>query len=182
MNRETISQVDESVCFYSELSDTLGEILGILGVYGHLEVRSARARGISREFVSGSVHDGRYQTDWMVNNAENIRAQLEETAVFLSELDLKDPNQIILIIRITIESGLRGQVVISRSISEKAIGVLYATIRQPQKFRVIAIKIPGSKVTEQSAFLEYIAILTGSKTQLQLLGASLEKVEFEDLG
>ena len=153
-----------------------------MGIYGHLDIRSGRTRGIEREFVSGSVYEGGFHTALMVNDAENIRAQIEETAVFLSDLEIKEPDQIIQVVRVAAESGVRGLVVISRSISEKATGVLYAASRQPQKFKAIPIKTPGVSATEQRAFLEDIAVLTGGKTHLEILGDSPENTRFEDLG
>lgn len=181
-NRETITQVAESVCFDPELSSVLGEILDITGVYGQVDIRSGRSRDITREYVGGTVYEGGFHTNLMVNDKENVRAQLENPAIFLSDLAFSSTEDVIPIVRAAAEAGLPGIVIVCRSISDAATGILYAASKNPDKFKALAVKTPGMKVSEQSAYLEDFGVLTGAKPYLQIFTDNAKNVNSSDLG
>lgn len=72
--------------------------------------------------------------------------------------------------------------IVARTISDKAIGVLTAASRNPQRFKALPVKTPGMGLQKQSAFLEDLAILTGGRAYLQLLGDSTQNFKAEYLG
>ena len=181
-DRDTIAQVAESVCFDPELSGILGEIFDIVGVYGQVDIRSGRSREITREYVGGTIYSSGFHTQSMVNDPEYVRAQLEETAIFLSDFEIEEPEAIIPIVRAAIELGETSLVIVARTISDKAIGVLSAASRKPQQFKALPVKTPGTGLQKQSAFLEDLAILTGGQPYLQLLGDSPQNFKAEALG
>ena len=180
--RDMITRVAASVCFDSELPKLIGEIFDIVGVFGQVDIRSARTRHSSREYVGGIIFDGGFHTQLMVNDPEYVRAQLEETAIFLSDLEIQEPEKVIPIVRAAIEAGETGLVIVARSISDKAIGVLSAASRNPQRFKALAVKTPGTGLQQQHAFLEDLAILTGGRAYLELLGESTQNFNPEALG
>ena len=181
-DRETITQVAESTCFDPELSKVLGEIFDIMGVYGQVDIRSGRTRDTTREYVSGTIYEDGFHSQSMVNNPENVRAQLENTAVFLSDLEIKESDEIVPVIRAAIQAGETGLVVVCRSISDQAIGVLTGVSRDPARFRALAVKTPGMGAIKQSAFLEDLAVLTGGRAVLQASGESSKNITADVFG
>ncbi len=181
-DREIIAQVANSVCFDPELSKILGEIFDITGVYGQVDIRSGRSREITREYVSGTVFESGFHTQLMVNDPEYVRAQLENPAIFLSDLEIKEPDEIIPVLRAAIEAGETGLVIVARSISDKAIGVLSAASRNPQRFKALAVKTPGTGLQKQSAFMDDLAVLTGGQANLQVLAESTQNFRPDALG
>jgi len=181
-DEETIAQVAQSVCLDAELSNVLGGIFNIIGVYGQIDIRSGRTRDIEREYVGGTIYDGGYHTQMMINVHENVRAQTENPSIFLSDLEIEEPSEIITVLRVAAEAGLPGVVVVCRSISDEAVGVLMKASQNPTVFRALAVKTPGNTVSDQSAFLEDLGVLTGGKPTLQIASGSTENLCVEDLG
>jgi chaperonin GroEL len=182
-DRETITQVAESVCFDPELSNVLGEIFDITGVYGQVDIRTGRSRGIEREYVMGTIYDDSgFHTQLMVNNPEKVRAQLESPAIFLSDLEIKDADEIVPVVRAAIHAGEKGLVVVCRSISEQAIGVLTGVSRDPERFKALAVKTPGMGAIKQAAFLEDLAVLTGGRLMTQSSGETTKNFSVDDFG
>lgn len=180
--RETIAEVAESVCGDPELAEVLGEIFSIMGIYGQVEVRSGKSRGIEREYVSGTYFESGLHNQLMVNDHENVRAQIENPSIFLSDLEIKKASDIIPVIRVAAEAGMPGLVVVCRSISDEAVGILMRASQNPDRFKAMAVKTPGNKVTEQDAFLEDLAILTGGKAYLRATADSFQNIRLDDLG
>ena len=85
-----------------------------MGVYGQVDIRSGRSREITREYVSGTIYEDGFHTNLMINNPENVRAQLEKPAIFLSDLEIKEPDEIVPVVRAAIQAGETGLVVVCR--------------------------------------------------------------------
>jgi chaperonin GroEL len=180
--QETIAQVAESVCVDAELSQVLGEIFDIVGPYGQIEIRSGRTRNIEREYVSGTFFESGLHTQVMVTDHENVRAQVENAAIFLSDLDIKAGMELVPVVRAAIDAGYAGLVVMCKSISDDAIGVLMKVSQNPQRFRAMAVKTPGNKLTAQAAYLEDLSTLTGGKPYIQIAADSAQNIQTEHLG
>ncbi len=181
--QQTIAQIAESVCADLELAQALGEIFDIVGPYGQIEIRSGRSRGIEREYVSGTFFESGLHTQTMVNDHENVRAQVEDAALFLSDLDIKTGREMIPVVKAAIDAGLPGLAVMCRSISDDAIGVLMkVSAANPARFRALAVKTPGNKLTAQAAFLDDLAILTGGQPYLQAAGHTTQNFRAEHFG
>jgi len=54
--------------------------------------------------------------------------------------------------------------------------------RNPEKFQVIAVKTPGSTLTDQMAAMQDLAILTGGRAFTKSAGQSFDDITPEDLG
>ncbi len=180
--KETIAQVAESVCADPELSQVLGEIFDIVGPYGQIEIRSGRTRGVEREYVSGTFFESGLITQVMVNDHENVRAQVEDTAIFLSDLEIKEGLELVPVVRAAIDAGYKGLVVMARIIPEDAIGVLMKVSQNPERFKAMAVKTPGNKASDQAAFLEDLSILTGGKAYVDAAAASTQNIQPEHFG
>ncbi|MEN8241610.1 MAG: TCP-1/cpn60 chaperonin family protein [Chloroflexota bacterium] len=181
--REMIAQLAESVCFDPELSKVLGEIFDILGVYGQVDIRSGRSREIEREYVSGTIYgDSGYHAKLMINNIESLRPQLENPAIFLSDFEINDPDELVPVVRAAIEAGESGLVVVCRTISEEASGVLMSVSKDPQRFKALAVKTPGIGEINQSAFVEDLAVLTGGRALFQAGGETTQSFKMENFG
>jgi chaperonin GroEL len=182
-DRKTITQVSESVCFDPELSNVLGEIFDIMGVYGQVDIRSGRSRDITREYVNGTIYnEAGFHTQFMVNDPEYVRAQLETPAIFLSDFEINETDQILPVVRAAIKAGETGLVVVCRKISDQAIGVLTGVSRDPERFKALAVKTPGMGAIKQAAFLEDLAVLTGGRAVEQVTGETTENFKADAFG
>ena len=181
-DRHTIAQVAESVSFDPELSGVLGEIFDIMGVYAQVDIRSGRSRDITREYVGGTIFEGGFHSQLMVNDPERVRARLDTPAIFLSNLEINTSEELVPLIQQALENGYTGLVVMARAFSDQAIGTLTTASRDPRRFNALAVKTPGNGLQEETAFLEDLAVLTGGRAFLQILADSPKKVHPEELG
>jgi chaperonin GroEL len=182
LEKKIITQVAESVCFDPGLAQALGDIFDIMGVYGQIDIRSGQSREISREFVIGNVMEGGFHSSTMINDPEKLRVYLENPAIFLSDLEIKESVEILPILKASIENGYSALIVVARTISEEALGVLYAASKNPQRFLAYGVKIPGANIGQQSVYLEDLAVLTGSNLYLKVTNSNPAAVQPQDLG
>jgi chaperonin GroEL len=118
----------------------------------------------------------------MINDPGNVRAYLEEPAIFLSDLDIKEPNEIIPVLRAALDAGFSGLVIIARAISDEVVGILHTTSRKPERFTTFGVKTPGISLSEQIAYLDDLAILTGGRPYLQVVADHPKNIRPEHFG
>jgi chaperonin GroEL len=176
-----LAKIAEAICSDPPLAKILGEIFDIIGEYGRLEVRTGSSRALEREYVAGSYWDSSLLSRYMVTDQARQRAELENAAILISDLDLQDPHDLVPVLTAAMQAGVESLVIMARTVSDRAIGILLANQKAPQ-FRVMAIKAPGTTVDDVSAALEDLAVLTGGRPCVAAAGDTLERAKLQDLG
>jgi chaperonin GroEL len=181
--KEDLGKLAARICGHEELGELLGEIFDVIGEYGRLEIRSSRSRRYSREYVEGMYWDGGLLSRSMITDVARQRAELENAAVLITDLDVEDPRALIPTLSICVKSGIEALAIIARSMSDVAVGMLLANKKQQKiKLDVLAAKTPGSTVDAQRAALMDMAVLTNGRALHQSAGDTLRKVKPADLG
>jgi chaperonin GroEL len=179
--REMLAHIAETICYDPELSEMLSEIFDIVGEYGQVDIRSGPSRDLERQYIEGMMIDRGLQSVVLIRDSIRKRTDLVDASILLSDFDYKEASEIIPIIQDAYSSGVHGLMIVCKSISEKAISVLTAANRNPEKFTAIAVNCP-IEVNAQAVWLQDIGILTGARPFLKAFGDRPETVTLSGLG
>jgi chaperonin GroEL len=157
--KEKLAQIAESICYDPPLAKLLGEIFDIIGEYGRLEVRSGRSRELEREYVEGMYWDkSGVVSRQMISDHKELRTQMEDAAVLISNLEIEDPRQLMIVLAKALETRVKKLMIVANNLSDNAIAVLMQASKDPEKFQAIAVKAPGINIHDQTAALEDLAV------------------------
>lgn len=175
-----LTQFAYSVCGDRELAEMLGEIFDIIGEYGRLEVRTGQGRHLEREYVEGMYWDSSPLHREMVLAGGLLRADLNEPAILISDLDINDVQQLVPVLAETAAAGSTSLLIVAAGLSDEAMSLLLAN-NAAGKLKSVAVKTPGVGLAMRSA-LEDLALLTGGRAFLAAAGDSLASFRPADLG
>ncbi|MDI9547217.1 MAG: TCP-1/cpn60 chaperonin family protein [Chloroflexota bacterium] len=168
--KERLAQAAYTVCQDAELSDLLGEIFDIVGEYGRLEIREDSGRGLEREYVEGMYWEKGLLSRELIADWTRVRSELEDAAVFISDLSLREPEDLLPILVCALKNERRRLLIIANEISDSAMSLLLANNRKPEEFQVLAVHTPGHGAEEQAWFLTDAAILCGGRPYIREAG------------
>ena len=180
--KKELAQIAESICYDPPLAKMLGEIFNIVGEYGRLEIRSGRSREIKREYVEGMYWQSGVVSRQMVDAANKFKAEMENAAILISNLELKDPRQLLFVANKVRRAEINRLLVMANEISEDVAAIVVGISREPEKFQAVAVKTPGVAMGDQIAAMEDLAILTGGRQIVRAAGHTLDNVKLDDLG
>jgi chaperonin GroEL len=179
--REKLSGLAETICYDPPLARMLGEIFDIIGPYGNLDVRSGRSRDLEREYIEGMYWAGGIYSREMITHAALGRAQLEDAAILISDLEATEPQDLFPLLEAAIQSGMKALFIVLDSISDRALSVLLLKSNR-EKIQVVAVKSPASRDDVRRTALEDLAVLTGGQVYHRASGYALKNVSIQDLG
>jgi chaperonin GroEL len=179
-SQKEIADLAESLCYDYELAVMLGEIFDIVGENGEVDVRKGRGRNLERDFIEGSFYTGGVISTVFSAGEPNQRVDLENCAVFISDLDFKEVENIVPVIDCAYRAGIRSLAVVGKEMSDKVISVLQ-NARRKTGFHVIGVKAPDV-LAGQPVLLQDIAILTGGQVFTRETGNGAVNVKEEDFG
>lgn len=179
--KQRLAGLARTICYDDELSAMLGEIFDVIGAYGRLEVRKGSGRELIREYVEGMYWDGGMLSREMSNTEYGMRANLENAAILISDLEINDPEQLLPLLQLAVQNNIKQMLLVSKTLSEKAMGILLAKPNR-ERIYVAAVKTPGYGPEQQQSAMEDLAILTGGRVLAKATGATMENVQMEDLG
>ena len=179
--QEQLARVAETVCYDPPLAEMLGEVFEVVGEFGRVEIRAGRSRELEREYVEGMYWERGVLSRDMIADWEQVRTDLEEPAILISDLDIKDPRQLLPPIAMAIQAKYRSLLIMVGDMSESAIGLLLAN-KHPEKLRVVAVRTPGYGKEQQAWVLQDLAVLTGGRAFAQVAGDSFSRMRPEDFG
>lgn len=179
--KEKFAQVARSICHEPDMAKHLGEIFDIIGEYGVLDIRTGRGREFQREYVEGMYWPGALLSRQFVTDPARGRAELENAAILISDLDVSDPRDLIPALNAAIKAEIKTLLLVARSISDLAVHLLQ-TEKTREKIHVVAAKTPYMSLTAQAAALQDLAVLTGGRPVLGKAGQTLRDAQLEDLG
>jgi chaperonin GroEL len=178
---EALTRVASGVCGDPGLSRLLGEIFDIIGEYGRIELRTARGRDLEREYVEGVYWSGGAVSREMTVGKPANRAEMEEPRILVSDLELKEPADIIPALVVARQAGVRNLFIIARNFADPVISTILVN-RKPGEFDILAVKTPGLGVSDVKGALEDLSYLTGGRIFSKQGGESLERIQADDLG
>src|SRR5690606_20559333 len=96
-----------TICYDDELAKMLGEIFDIIGAYGRLEVRKGAGQELVREYVEGMYWDNGLRSREMANAEHGLRANLENPAILISDLEINEPEQLIPLLNLALKNNIK---------------------------------------------------------------------------
>jgi chaperonin GroEL len=179
--RKKLTGLAKTICNEETLSRYLGEIFDIIGDFGRLEIRTASGREIEREYVEGLWWDQGVVSREMIFDKSEAKTTFEDASILISDLDIENPTDLVPLLDVCIRNGIKSLVIISSSLSDRAIGLLLMKPNQ-EKIKVMAVKAPGVAMDVRIDSLQDIAILTGGTALFKAAGNTLSEVKLEHLG
>ncbi len=178
--QDCITQLALSICHDAPLATSLGEIFDTLREHGSVEFRSGRSREIEWEFVEGTYYKGGIHSPVLFAGGQR-HIELTDVAVFVSDLDLDEPEQLVRLIALAYAAQKKALAIVARNISERLVGVLVSINKDPRPFQAIAVKAPDD-LQEQAAMLDDLGILSGGRVFRQAIGDTVDTAQLTDLG
>lgn len=176
-----ITCLAESVCHDKALAQVLGNVFDVIGAWGQLEIRASHGREVHDEYYFGPFFKSGVLSEHMLNNDLRNRVQVEEAVILLTDLELKEPQDVVPALQKIYENSHNGVLLFARSVSDKVMGVLVSINNQLAPFRVVSVKAPDA-LHGQTEFIQDLEVLTGGHAFLRTAGDSLGNFRLEDLG
>ncbi len=180
-NRDQVMRIAESICYDPPMARLLGEIFDTIGEFGHFELRSGHGRGLECEYTEGTYWEGPLHAKVMLNDPAENRAYLENAGVLVTDFMVEDLHHLVRVITEAKKAGKTSLLLICNSITEACVGFLRMDSTR-NILPVIAVKTPYSRLDEQMAAVEDIAVLTGAEPMTLHAGETLESVAGRHFG
>jgi chaperonin GroEL len=187
LNRQTrhlegkhqLAQLAATIINDPPLAKMLGEIFDVIGAFGRLEIRQGRSRELEREYVEGMYWDSGWFSREMMNNPQELRADLEDAWLFISDLEINEPAELMPLLEMAVNAGVQRLVIIASTLSDRAMSLL--TVNR-DKITILGVKSPEISASKRQAALQDLAILTGGTPFFKAAGDTLNNVRPEHLG
>ena len=178
--KEELAGLAETICYDPPLAKMLGEIFDTIGEYGRLEIRPGRRQELEREYIEGMYWKGGLLSRAMANDPSG-KALLENVPLLITDLEVREAQELVPLLDMTIHTGIRALLLVATSISERALSVLLMPANR-ERVQVVVVKAPALTASVRHEELEDLAILTGGRLLLEKAGDKLETVQLKDLG
>jgi chaperonin GroEL len=178
---EALAGLAETLCYDAPMAKLLGEVFDIVGEFGRLEIRQAHGRGVEREYVEGMYWERGLVTRLLNPDPDRVKAELEDAAILISDLPLEEPEQLYPVLELCLHAKIPALLIVADKVSDRVLGLLQ-TNRDPDRFQVIAVHTPGYGEQARAAALTDLAVLTGGRSFLAVIGDTLDGIALEDLG
>ncbi len=171
--RDQLTQLAECICHDPELAEKLGEIFDFIGEHGQLDVRRSHTRTIERDYMKGMYWKrGAVSRTMLHGGKEPDRIVMNDAAILLSDLDIEDAEELLPVINMLMRSGAKSLLLVGEKFSEAVINLILNN-KQPEKFRIVAVKTPGSADEQRRAHLSDMAVITGAIPLFKAAGDKL---------
>jgi chaperonin GroEL len=166
----------------AEMADILGEIFDIVGPEGLIVVEGGNRRGIEREYIEGTYWElSGWFSRHLVTDLTEKKAAFEDSAIFISDLSLTDPAQLVPVLEKCVRGGVKKLVIVAKEVSDRVIGLLVNN-NAAKTIRTLAVRTPRILEMDRVAAMEDIAVLTGGRIFYSAAKTNLEDFRVEDLG
>lgn len=180
-DQNSLTHMARSLCHDETLAALLGEAFDLIGEHGRLEIREDYGRGLRRDYVEGTYyHTGLFSRVFLPESSAGT-VTFENPAIFLCDFEVEDYRDLFPVLQTANAADVNGLVIIARNLSEKAISLLVAH-NNLDKFKVMAVKLPGMNPADRIAALDDLSLLTGATAFIQVAGASLEQMTAKHFG
>ncbi len=177
---DEIARAAETLCHDPELAEMLGEIFDIVGTDGYLQVETAYAPGLERQYVEGIHWNQGYMSAYFINDEEKQEVRLEAPWVLISDLRITTADDLLPLLDRLVEAKCPGLVLIADEVTDSALGLLLANHRQGTLLSV-AVKSPSFE-PHRSRILQDLAVLTGGRVISEESGQRPASVDLAALG
>lgn len=179
-SNEKIEQVATISAQNEEVGKVIAEVFQKVGADGVVTVEEGQTLGLEKDVVEGMQFDNGYLSPYMVSNADNMTAVIEDAKILLTDKKISSIQTILPLLEQVAQEGSKNLVIVAEDIESEALATLVVN-KLRGTFNVLGVKAPGFG-DRRKAMLQDIAILTGGQVISEDMGLKLENASLADLG
>jgi len=161
------------------IGDYIADAMDKVGKDGVITVEESKSMDTTVEVVEGMQFDRGYLSPYMVTNAENMTAELEDPYILIYDKKISSLKEIVPLLEKIAQSG-KPLLIIAEDVEGEALATLIVN-KLRGTLNSVAVKAPAFG-DRRKAMLEDIAILTDAQVISEEKGMKLENATLSDLG
>ena len=177
--KEQVAQVAALSAVDQEIGDLIADVMEKVGKDGVITVEEGKGLQFETEFVEGMKFDRGYISPYFITNAEQMRVELEDPCILITDKKISALNDILPALEKIIQTT-KNIVIIAEDLEGEPLATLVVN-KLRGTLSPLGIKAPGFG-DRRKAMLQDIAVLTGGKVISEEIGRKLDTVTVEDLG
>jgi len=177
--KEQVAQVAAISAIDPEIGNLIADVMEKVGKDGVITVEEGKGLKFETEFVEGMKFDRGYISPYFITNAEQMRAELEDPYIFITDKKISAITDILPALEKIVQSS-KNLLIIAEDVEGEPLATLVVN-KLRGTLSPLAIKAPGFG-DRRKAMLQDIAILTGGTVISEEVGRKLDSTTLEDLG
>jgi chaperonin GroEL len=177
--KEQVAQVAAISAIDQEIGDLIADVMEKVGKDGVITVEEGKGLKFETEYVEGMKFDRGYISPYFITNAEQMRAELEDPSILITDKKISAINEILPALEKIVQVS-KNLVIIAEDIEGESLATLVVN-KLRGTLSPLAVKAPGFG-DRRKAMLQDIAVLTGGTVISEEVGRKLDSVTVEDLG
>jgi chaperonin GroEL len=177
--KEQVAQVAAISAIDQEIGDLIADVMEKVGKDGVITVEEGKGLEFETEFVEGMKFDRGYISPYFITNAEQMRAELEDPYILITDKKISAINDILPALEKIVQMS-KNLIIIAEDIEGESLATLVVN-KLRGTLSPLAVKAPGFG-DRRKAMLQDIAVLTGGTVISEEVGRKLDSVTVEDLG
>jgi chaperonin GroEL len=177
--REQVAQVASISAIDQAIGNLIADVMEKVGKDGVITVEEGKGLQFETEFVEGMKFDRGYISPYFITNAEQMRAELEDPYILITDKKISAINDILPALEKIVQVS-KNMVIIAEDIEGESLATLVVN-KLRGTLSPLAIKAPGFG-DRRKAMLQDIAVLTGGTVISEEIGRKLDSVTVADLG
>jgi chaperonin GroEL len=177
--REQVAQVAAISAIDQGIGDLIADVMEKVGKDGVITVEEGKGLQFETEFVEGMKFDRGYISPYFITNAEQMRAELEDPYILITDKKISAINDILPALEKIVQVS-KNLVIVAEDIEGESLATLVVN-KLRGTLNPLAIKAPGFG-DRRKAMLQDIAVLTGGTVISEEIGRKLDSVTTGDLG
>jgi chaperonin GroEL len=177
--REQVAQVAAISAIDQEIGNLIADVMEKVGKDGVITVEEGKGLQFETEYVEGMKFDRGYISPYFITNAEQMRAELEDPFILITDKKISAINDILPALEKIVQMS-KNLVIIAEDVEGESLATLVVN-KLRGTLSPLAVKAPGFG-DRRKAMLQDIAVLTGGEVISEEVGRKLDSVTVEDLG
>ncbi len=177
--REHVAQVAAISAIDQEIGNLIADVMEKVGKDGVITVEEGKGLQFETEFVEGMKFDRGYISPYFITNAEQMRAELEDPCILITDKKISAINEILPALEKIVQVS-KNLVIVAEDVEGESLATLVVN-KLRGTLSPLAIKAPGFG-DRRKAMLQDVAVLTGGTVISEEIGRKLDSVTVNDLG
>jgi len=177
--KEQVAQVAAISAIDQEIGNLIADVMEKVGKDGVITVEEGKGLKFETEYVEGMKFDRGYISPYFITNAEQMRAELEDPCILITDKKISAINEILPALEKIVQIS-KNLVIIAEDVEGESLATLVVN-KLRGTLSPLAVKAPGFG-DRRKAMLQDIAVLTGGTVISEEVGRKLDSVTVEDLG
>ena len=177
--KEQVAQVASISAIDQEIGNLIADVMEKVGKDGVITVEEGKGLQFETEYVEGMKFDRGYISPYFITNAEQMRAELEDPYILITDKKISAINDILPALEKIVQVS-KNLVIIAEDVESESLATLVVN-KLRGTLSPLAVKAPGFG-DRRKAMLQDIAVLTGGTVISEEVGRKLDSVTVEDLG